>query len=141
VTWDPDSLERRSLLVAQAHVLANPRRYKVLRGVIDSGNAGVGAAELSEQFGITRAGIRMHLTRLAASGLITAREVPPTGPGRPRLRYFPTAAARRWWCDGDPFEQLSRLLEATDPAECTASRMSVTTSAPGALRKEEMKGR
>ena len=97
-------------MLAQAHVLAGARRYQLLREVIGAGPRGVGVAQLAERFGVTRTAVRLHLARLVDGGLVVARSGPRAGPGRPGLRYCPTAAAGRW-SDGGPFEQVARALE------------------------------
>jgi DNA-binding transcriptional ArsR family regulator len=99
----------RPLLAAQARVLAIPRRYSLLRCISDA-DGGVMIAELSDRFGLTRTAIRLHLSKLVESRLVSAQAMAPTGPGRPRHRYQATPVAAALWNAGDPFEQLSRLL-------------------------------
>jgi predicted ArsR family transcriptional regulator len=95
--------------LAQAHVLASPMRYRLLRQVIAAGTVGIGVDELAQHLGLTRTAVRLHLARLIACGLVVADPCPSARPGRPRLRYRSTPAAIPW-ADGDPFEQIARAL-------------------------------
>lgn len=107
------SADRRQL-VAQARVLANPTRYRLLRRIGDA-DGGVTVAELSQSFGLTRTAIRQHVSRLVDSGLVWAQPVAPTGPGRPCHRYLATPLTAALWKAGDPFEQVADLLVGPRP--------------------------
>ena len=103
------TIAERGLLLAQARLLANPTRYRLLRRIGDA-DGGVTISELSQSFGLTRTATRQHVSRLVDVGLVWVQPVAPTGPGRPCHRYLATPLTAATWRAGDPFEQVARLL-------------------------------
>jgi predicted ArsR family transcriptional regulator len=99
------------LLAAQAEMLASPRRYALFR-CIDDSTDGCAVDELAARFGLTRSAVRLQLAKLVSVGLLSSAPMPPSGPGRSRLRYRATPAATAKWRSGSPFEQLSASLAA-----------------------------
>jgi predicted ArsR family transcriptional regulator len=90
---DSTILVEQRWLAAQARLLANPTRYRLLRSIGDA-DGGVTITELSPSFGLTRTAIRQHVSRLVDSGLVWVQPVASTGPGRPCHRYLAHAGRR-----------------------------------------------
>jgi predicted ArsR family transcriptional regulator len=68
-------------------------RDRVLRSVLHDGP--VTASDVAAQLGITPAGVRRHLEKMLADGLVAARDVVPYGPrgrGRPARHFVLTDA-------------------------------------------------
>ena len=94
---------------AQARALGDPTRNAIFR-YLDAAPEPVGVAELTDHFGLNHNAIRHHLAKLRDAGLIVEELAPPSGPGRPALRYRPNPGAAGRWQSHSPYEELSALL-------------------------------
>jgi len=65
--------------------LADPSRARILGELADDGP--LDTRELARRVGLHANTVRVHLTALAAAGLVAAETVAPQGRGRPRLTY------------------------------------------------------
>jgi predicted ArsR family transcriptional regulator len=93
----------------QARALGDPTRNAIFR-YIDAASDPVGVAELTDHFGLNHNAIRQHLAKLRDAALVVEELAPPSGPGRPPLRYRPNPGAAGRWESHSPYEQLSALL-------------------------------
>jgi predicted ArsR family transcriptional regulator len=96
-------------LLVWNRALADPTRAAVFAYVRDAAHP-VGVAELTDHFGLNHNAIRQHLAKLRDAGLVLEEQGPPSGPGRPPLRYRPVAGAADRWGGASPFEALSGML-------------------------------
>ena len=96
-------------LLVQSRALGDPTRYAVFAYVRDASEP-VGVAELTDHFGLNHNAIRQHLAKLRDAGLVLEEQGPPSGPGRPPLRYRPVPGAGEQWGGSSPFEALSLML-------------------------------
>ena len=94
---------------SQARALGDPTRNAIFR-YVDAASDPVGVAELTDHFGLNHNAIRQHLAKLRDAGLVVEELAPPSGPGRPALRYRPNPGAAGRWESHSPYEQLSALL-------------------------------
>jgi predicted ArsR family transcriptional regulator len=83
-------------------------RRRVLAGLAATADA-VTTKELAESLGMHRNGVRAHLLRLGADGLVGARRV-ARGRGRPRDEWTLTGEGRALLADGAATADLSRWL-------------------------------
>jgi predicted ArsR family transcriptional regulator len=122
---------------AQARALGDPTRNAIFR-YLDAASEPVGVAELTDHFGLNHNAIRQHLAKLRDAGLIVEELAPPSGPGRPALRYRPNPGAAGRWQSHSPYEELSALLidllqTGDDPRSVgRAAGRRLAKSAPGA---------
>ncbi len=96
-------------LQLQARALGDPTRHEVFRYLVDADRP-VDVAELTEHFGFNHNAIRQHLAKLVAAELAVESVAPPSGRGRPRLRYTPNPAVDSRWGVIGPYERLAVLL-------------------------------
>jgi predicted ArsR family transcriptional regulator len=96
-------------LLVQSRALGDPTRYAVFAYVRDAPEF-VGVAELTDHFGLNHNAIRQHLAKLRDAGLVVEEHGPPSGPGRPPLRYRPVPGAVAQWGGSSPFEALTLML-------------------------------
>lgn len=96
-------------LQEQARALGDPTRHRIFRFVVDAGRP-IGVAELTDEVGLHPNAVRQHLAVLVGAGLLAGSTARPSGPGRPRLVYEPSAAADSRWGVVGPYERLSRML-------------------------------
>lgn len=99
----------RDVATEQARALGDPTRHAIFR-YIDDAPKSVGVAELTEHFGLNHNAIRQHLSKLRDADLVIEESAPPSGPGRPALRYRPNPGAAGRWESTSPYQQLSALL-------------------------------
>jgi predicted ArsR family transcriptional regulator len=103
----------------EARALGDATRRRVLRAVIDAGRP-IPVAELAEIFGLHHTAIRQHLARLGDAGLVLEMSLPPSGRGRPRLAYQPTARALAALQPAGGYRELAGMLaEAVRAGEGT----------------------
>ncbi len=108
------------------------------------------ADQLAERVGLHVNTVRAHLDVLGEAGLVRARALPASGPGRPRLAFAATEIAPD---DGQPgaYLLLARILTASleqreDGPECAASaaraagREMVETRGPRTPSAEDRRG-
>lgn len=96
-------------LQEQARALGDPTRHRVFEYLLDQGRP-VEVAELTAAFALNHNAIRQHLRKLVAADLAIESVAPPSGPGRPRLRYAVSPAAEGQWAGRGPYERLALLL-------------------------------
>jgi predicted ArsR family transcriptional regulator len=96
-------------LQTQARALGDPTRHDVFRYLVDADRL-VDVAELTDHFSLNHNAIRQHLAKLVAAELVVESVAPPSGRGRPRLRYAPNPAADSRWGLIGPYERLAVLL-------------------------------
>lgn len=72
--------------VATAEALAQPTRRRIAEALSRSGR-GLCVSELAERIDLHPNAVRRHLTILAEAGVVAVSREPPSGRGRPRLRY------------------------------------------------------
>jgi predicted ArsR family transcriptional regulator len=97
-------------------LLAGLTRSRLLAVLGDSGGS-MGVRELADAVGLHPNSVREQLARLADAGLVVTEPAPPSGRGRPGLRY----AARPEADEQEPYRALVRVLadeleQMTDPA-------------------------
>lgn len=97
------------------------RREQVLGAVQRATDGTLGVREIADQVGIHPNTARFHLETLAADGLLDRVPEPPSGPGRPRVRY----RARPGLARGDT--RRYHLL-----AEILLSQLAATSDDPSA---------
>lgn len=124
-----------SVLRVQARALGDPTRYSIFRHLVESGRR-VDVAELAVHLGLNHTGIRQHLARLLAAGLVDEETAPASGRGRPRLTYGIDPAAESRWGVVGPSERLAVILAealrtGTGPREAgrRAARGAATSGA------------
>lgn len=93
----------------QAKALADPTRHAIFRAIVDH-DGPVDIAGLTAKFGLNHNAIRQHVNKLCAAGLLIEEAGPPSGPGRPRLRYRPSLVVNGDWGIPSPYEGLSVML-------------------------------
>lgn len=108
-------------------VLAQPTRARLFAHLASLGRA-AGTAELAADLGLHPSGVRVHLERLRAAGLI-ARERVPQKVGRPRDSWSIAADALPGGEPRDAYPRLAGWLARSIPAR------------PGRLREVERAGR
>jgi predicted ArsR family transcriptional regulator len=81
----PPPLDRRTY-----RVLSSASRVRLLEALQSEGP--LEAHQLAVRLGLHRNTVRAHLDVLLEARLVSARTLPPTGPGRPRLAYAATHA-------------------------------------------------
>lgn len=86
-------------------LLAGLTRSRLLAVLRDSGEP-MGIRELADAVGLHPNSVREQLARLAEAGLVTTEAAPPSGRGRPRLRYV----ARPEEDEQEPYRSLARVL-------------------------------
>jgi predicted ArsR family transcriptional regulator len=96
-------------LLVQSRALCDATRLAVF-GYVRDADRPVGVAELTDHFALNHNAIRQHLAKLRDAGLVREEHEPPSGPGRPRLRYRPTPGAAERWGGASPYETLSMML-------------------------------
>lgn len=96
-------------LQIQARALGDPTRHEIFQYLADV-DAAVDVAELTAHFELNHNAIRQHLARLVDAGLVTESAAPPTGRGRPRLRYVVDPSTESRWGVTGPYERLAMLL-------------------------------
>jgi len=107
--------------------LAQPTRARLFARLSSVGRP-VGTDELAADLGLHPSGVRVHLERLEAAGLIS-RERAPQPRGRPRDSWSLAPDARPGGEPPDAYRQLARWLARSTP------------SRPGRLREIERAGR
>ena len=112
---------------ADADPLAQPTRARVLDLLHELGGAAT-SEELAARLSRHRSGVRVHLERLEAAGLVERRRVRQAR-GRPRDMWSISAAERRARGRPDASAELAGWLAAAIPAR------------PGRLREVEAAGR
>lgn len=124
-----------SLLRVQARALGDPTRHSIFRYLAEAGRR-VDVAELAAHLDLNHTGIRQHLARLVAAGLVDEETAPASGRGRPRLMYGIAPAAESRWGVVGPSERLAAVLAealrtGTGPCEAgrRAARAATTPSA------------
>ena len=120
-----------SIAPAQARALASPTRRELV-GYLARAGRPVTVDELSTHLGLNHTGVRKHLARLVAAGLIEESLEARTSPGRPRLLYRPSHRALA--PSGASYERLATLLAEAlasggDPVE-VGRRAGRATGAP-----------
>jgi len=108
-------------------VLAQPSRARLFAHLAALGRP-AGTNELAAELGLHPSGVRVHLERLRAAGLI-ARERVPQKLGRPRDSWSVAPDAPPSGEPGDAYPRLARWLARSIPAR------------PGRLREVERAGR
>lgn len=96
-------------LQIQARALGDPTRHEIFRYLADAG-AAVDVAELTAHLGFNHNAIRQHLAKLVDAGLVVESAAPPSGRGRPRLRYVVDPSTESRWGVTGPYERLAMLL-------------------------------
>jgi len=86
-------------------LLAGLTRSRLLAVLRDSGGP-MGARELADAVGLHPNSVREQLARLADAGLVATEATPPSGRGRPRLRYV----ARPEEDEQEPYRVLAGVL-------------------------------
>jgi predicted ArsR family transcriptional regulator len=112
---------------ADAHPLAQPTRARLL-DLLDELDGSATSEELAARLSRHRSGVRVHLERLEAAGLVERRRVRQAR-GRPRDLWSIRPAARRARGRPDGSAELAGWLAAAIPAR------------PGRLREVEAAGR
>lgn len=98
-----------STLQRQARALGDPTRHRIFQYLVDSED-GADVAELTAHMGLNHNAVRQHLAKLVDAGLVVEESAPPTGRGRPRLRYTIDPASDSRWGPTGPYERLAVLL-------------------------------
>lgn len=96
-------------LQEQARALGDPTRHDIFRYLVDAAEH-VDVAELTAHFELNHNAIRQHLAKLVDTELVIESTGPPTGRGRPRLRYEVNPTTDSRWGATGPYERLSMLL-------------------------------
>lgn len=99
----------RDRLRREASALGDPTRLRILLLLLDA-DAPLGIAGLTEATGVHHNSVRRHVARLVDAGLAVERTERRSTPGRPRLSYAASPAAREHWGGSTPYERLSLLL-------------------------------
>ena len=97
------------MLQPEARALGDPTRYAIF-SFIQEADGQVGVRELTAQFGLNHNGVRQHLGKLVAAGLLVETTVQRGGRGRPSLAYEVDPEAASGWGSEGPYERLSRML-------------------------------
>ena len=92
---------------AQARALAAPTRREIVAYLARAARP-VTVDELSTHLGLNHTGVRKHLARLVAAGLLEESLEARTSPGRPKLLYRPSHRALA--SSGASYERLAALL-------------------------------
>ncbi len=96
-------------LLVQSRALGDPTRHAIFVHLRDAAEP-VTVSELAAHFGLNHNAIRQHLAKLLGAGLATEHRDPPSGPGRPPVRYRTVpGAAERWGAPG-AYETLTTML-------------------------------
>lgn len=96
-------------MLAQSRALGDPTRHAIFVHVRDASSP-VTVAELTAHFGLNHNAIRQHVAKLCGAGLVIEHHEPPSGPGRPPVRYRPVAGVAERWGGPNPYEALSMML-------------------------------
>jgi predicted ArsR family transcriptional regulator len=107
--------------------LAQPTRAKLFSTLAELRRP-AGTAELAQRLGLHPNGVRLHLERLEAAGLVTRRRAPQAR-GRPRDAWSVSPKANPGGAPPTGVRELARWLARTVPAR------------PGRLREVEAEGR
>src|SRR3954453_5036449 len=126
---------------ADADPLAQPTRARVLDLLHELGGAAT-SEELAERLGRHRSGVRVHLERLEAAGLVERRRVRQAR-GRPRDMWAVTTAARRPPRDMWSIPPAARRSRGRPDAaaELAGWLAAAIPARPGRLREVEAAGR
>jgi predicted ArsR family transcriptional regulator len=95
-------------LLDQSRALADPTRHAIFELIRDADQP-VTVAELTGHFGLNHNAIRQHIAKLRDAGLVVEQRDPPTGPGRPPVRYR-VSAANEQLGSSEAWEALSMML-------------------------------
>lgn len=95
-------------LLDQSRALSDPTRHAIFEYVRDAVHP-VTVAELTTHFGLNHNAIRQHLAKLHDAGLVVEQRDPPTGPGRPPVRYR-VSATNEHLGSTEAWEALSMML-------------------------------
>jgi predicted ArsR family transcriptional regulator len=97
------------LRTSQARALGDPTRAQILGYLCDAAEPS-GVSAMAAHFGLHHNAVRQHLAKLRDAGLVVEESSPPSGPGRPALRYRPAPGAADRWGGPSPYESLAMLL-------------------------------
>jgi predicted ArsR family transcriptional regulator len=114
----------RSSVPRQARALGDETRYRIFRYIADAAEP-ARVADLSAHLGLNPTGIRHHLAKLCAAGLLVDEQAVPTGPGRPPRQYRLSLAAAGRWSGHGPYEELSISLLRMREADSSAREAGV----------------